>query len=1079
MKRSLSLISCFTLSAALGLAQPADKRSKYDIEKEKVLYTIGYTHLDSQWCWDYKHTIDVCLKNTLTENFYLLEKYPDYVFNFTGSRRYHLMKEYYPDMYERLGDYIRAGRWHVSGSSVDEGDVNAVNSESLIRQVLYGNEYFRKEFGVRSWDYMLPDCFGFRANAPSAWAHAGLLGFSTQKLTWGSAVGIPFNVGVYNGPDGKGVIAAFNATDYAGEVYPRLDLNEGWERRLDRNNEKYGLLFDYRYYGLGDQGGGPRENCVRHAVNSLNNPDSKFRVVLTSSDQMYKDISPELRAKLPAYSGDLLLHHHSAGSITSQSFMKRMNRKNENMAQAAEQAATLAKTYANLEYPVEKLNNSWELLLGTQMHDILPGTSIPKAYEYSWNDEFVAANGFAEVLKNSLGHISSQMNTVVQGRSFVVYNPVALAREDVVEGEIVFAAMPENIKVFDGKGKEVPSQIISRDGNKLKFVFLANVPSVGFAVYDVREAAAGKPASGELKVTGNTLENKYYKVVVDANGDFSSIYDKLQKRELLASPARLEFQFEAPVQYPAWNMDWKDRKEPPVGFMNGDVKIKVTENGPVRIALEIERSGKGSAIRQMVSLAAGDPGKRVEVNNKINWKSQEVSLKAAFPLTAGNDVATYNLGVGTIQRDNNREMEYEVPHEEWFDLTDKSGKYGVSIMEDCKYGSDKPDDNTVRLTLMYTPKDISNHPTYRPQDSQDWGIHDFKYGVYSHAGDWSKSEVSRQAEFLNKPLIAFEAPKHEGRLGKSVSWLDINSPGVGLMALKKAERDNDYYIVRVNELTGKDLANIKLAFPVNITDAYEVDGQEYRIGDAKIDKGSLVFDLSHYTIRSFAVKLASVSDAKLVQAAVELPYNKDLYTNDHNRVDGIFDRDRSYPAELIPETLTSEGIRFEMGSIEDEQMNSIICRGQTIDLPAGKYNKIYFLAAANEDTDGKFIVGDNETVFNIGRWTGFIGQHYNRHFAEDFKTVTKIDSPYYRDDNVAFFSTHCHIWLPSSNEAYAYSYMYKYEIDLPEGVTKLTLPDNEKIKIMAMTVADQTADDIILSKPLVDDFANDGKYERN
>jgi alpha-mannosidase len=110
---------------------------------------------------------NTCIKNTMTENFYLFEKYPDYVFNFSGSRRYRMMKEYYPELYKKVKYYIDQGRWYVSGSSVDEGEVNVSSSESLIRQVLYGNKYFRDEFGVESADYMLPDCFGFLANLPT------------------------------------------------------------------------------------------------------------------------------------------------------------------------------------------------------------------------------------------------------------------------------------------------------------------------------------------------------------------------------------------------------------------------------------------------------------------------------------------------------------------------------------------------------------------------------------------------------------------------------------------------------------------------------------------------------------------------------------------------------------------------------------------------------------------------------------------------------------------------------------------------------------------------------------------------
>ena len=340
-KHFLAALTVLTVSTVC-VAQPLSNMKPYSIEKDRLLYTVGYAHLDTEWNWDYPTTINELILNTMTENFRLFEKYPDYVFNFTGSRRYNMMKEYYPELFRKVQQYVAQGRWHVSGSSVDEGEVNISSSESLVRQILYGNQFFRTEFGKESVDYMLPDCFGFLSNLPTVFNHCGLLGFSTQKLTWRSAAGIPFNVGVWNGPDGKGIVAALNATDYGGRVEKRLDKNDRWAARLDDNKQKSGYAFDYRYYGVGDEGGAPRENDVKNALASQHNGDENFRVLLTSSDQMYRDITPAIRAKLPTYAGELLLIEHSAGSMTSQAFMKRMNRKNELLAQSAEMAAAYA-----------------------------------------------------------------------------------------------------------------------------------------------------------------------------------------------------------------------------------------------------------------------------------------------------------------------------------------------------------------------------------------------------------------------------------------------------------------------------------------------------------------------------------------------------------------------------------------------------------------------------------------------------------------------------------------------------------------------------------------------------------------
>lgn len=1066
MKQYLFLILGF-ISPFMLFSQPLDKQDKFDLSKDKVLYLIGYAHMDTEWLWDYPTTINPNIRNTMEENFSLFEKYPDYVFNFTGSRRYKMMKEYYPLLYPKVVDYVKQGRWHISGSSVDEGEVNISSSESMIRQVLYGNNYFRKEFGKASVDYMLPDCFGFLANAPTIWNHCGLLGFSTQKFAriWRPAVDPPFNVGIWNGPDGKGIIAALNVAGYTSPVIPRLDLDSKWDARLEEN-KTHGYSFDYAYYGVGDQGGAPRENDVRHAHGSVHNNDSKFKVVIASSDQMYKDITPEIRKNLPSYTGDLLLIEHSAGSMNSQAYMKRMNRKNEILAQAAEQVASVANWLGGSEYPTRKLNDSWELLLGSQMHDILPGTSIPKAYEYAWNDEFVAANGFSEVLKNSVNVISSQMNTQAKGKAVVVYNSVAIDREDLVNIEMEFPTPPKDVAVFDQEGSQVQSQIVNKEGNRVKLIFVAKVPSVGLAVFDIREAAAS-PVKSSLKVTERSLENDFYNVRIADNGDILSIFDKKEKKEILSKPAGLDFQLEQPRNFPSWNMDWKDRQLPPIGRLDEDAKIRIVEQGPVRVAIEVQRKGRNSEISQIYSLAIGEAGKRLEVANKIDWQSKEVSLKAAFPLAVSNENATYNLGVGTIERGNNNEKKFEVPSKLWFDLTNKSGNYGVSILEDCRYGSDKPDGNTLRLTLLYTPKANA----YVFQGTQDWGIHDFRYGVYGHSGDWRKGQSQWQGLFFNQPLVAFEVPRHAGTLGKSSSFLKTSSPAVGVMAFKKME-EGGYYLVRVTELTGNDQKDMNISFLGKVVDAYEVNGQEQRVGDASFANGKLNFDLSHYTIKSFAVKLEAPARpmAKPEQATVALTYNQDAFSFDNNRADGRYERGSSFPAELVPAEIVSESIRFKIGPTEDEQNNVISCQAQEIALPQGNYNKLYILASASGSAEGNIEIDGQAYPIKVQGGNGFVGQFYNRRLTQDQRTVTAIEDPFTKRDNIAWFASHRHIAYPSLNEAYQYCYIYKYAINIPAGAKKITLPDNQKIIVFSMTVANDKSDDGKVLQPLYDYF---------
>ena len=1069
MRIPVLLAAFLTLCSLQALSQatlPAPAAPRYDLSRDPVLYTVGYAHLDTEWRWDYETTVNQYLRNTLDDNFQRLDKYKPYVFTFSGARRYKMMKEYYPEKYERLKKYISQGRWFVGGSSVDECDVNVPSPESVIRQVLYGNGYFKSEYGKESVDFLLPDCFGFQAHLPSVLAHAGLKGFSTQKLSWGSAAGIPFNVGNWNGPDGKGIIAALNATDYGGEVSKRLDTSTYWNDRVTENGKKYGLFADYRYYGVGDEGGAPREEDVRNAVGSIDQPGRKFNVYLTSSDQLFRDITPEQRLKLPAYTGDLLLTEHSAGSLTSQAFMKRWNRKNEQLALAAEAIASAADWLGALPYPQRNLNEAWWLVLGSQMHDILPGTSIPKAYEYAWNDEVLALNKFAATLENSVGAVVRALDTRGSGRALVVYNPLAIIRKDVVEAELKYPdGAPKGVKVVDGAGMEVPVQILASGKESIRIAFLAAVPSVGLACFDVQPVSAPAAYRTGLSASGSVLDNEFLKVTVSADGDIVSIIDKKLGKEILSGPARLEFQKEHPEYWPAWNMDWKDRQKPPAGRVGGPSSITLVEKGPVRGTIRVDRKARGSEFTQYISLAAGK--ENLTVRNVIRWQSRGVSLKAAFPLTASASEATYNLGFGTIARGNNEEKKYEVPSREWFDLTDKSGNFGVTVIEDCKFGSDKPDDRTLRLTLLYTP--AANF--YHDQATQDWGIHEVTYGIYSHKGDWRAALSEWQGRSLNQPLRAFEVPVHAGALGKSFSFAKVSVPQADIRAIKKAENGKDL-IIRLQELTGRDLTGVEVTLAGKILKAWEVDGQEHLIGEAVIKNGKLVTDMPAFGARSYALQLEAPAEKLTEPASIELPlaYDADAVSYDRNRKDGSFgDRRLTIPAELFPGTLTVDGIRFNLGQGTDGKFNALVCRGQKITLPkTGKYDRVYLLAAALTDTAGVFRTPTGKATLNIGAFNGNIGQADLRTW-DKFNRISGLKAGHIRRDEVAWFAPHLH--GDTSNIAYKYAYLYKY--DLPVGTEGGTvqLPDNAGILVFAMTAADNPGDGAVPLMPLYDDFS--------
>jgi alpha-mannosidase len=1050
---------------------PKAAPSSLDVSSGNTLFLVGYAHLDTQWRWAYPQVIREFIPDTMRNNFTLFEKFPDYIFNFSGSRRYEMMKEYYPADYKKVKQYAKSGKWFPAGSSVDEGDANVPSGESLIRHILYGNHFFKRELGVVSHEFMLPDCFGFPYALPTILSHSGVTGFSTQKLTWGSAIGIPFKVGNWEGPDGKRVIAALDPGAYVHNITEDLSQNTSWLARIQNTGKQSGAYVDYHYFGVGDRGGAPNPDSVGWVEKSLKGT-GPVKVVSSRADQMFLSINPAQKAKLPVYKGEMLLTQHSAGSITSQSYMKRWNRQNEQLADSAERAAVAAMWLGGPKYPSDRLYQAWNLVLGSQMHDILPGTSLPKAYEFSWNDEVIALNQFAAITTDSVSAITSAMDTQVKGTALVVYNPLSVARQDVVEATVP-AKGQGGIRVYGPDGKMVPTQVQSRSGDTAQIIFLASVPSTSFVTFDVRTGIR-EPVARPMGFSPNRLENERFRVTINSKGDISSIYDKVNKKEALKSPARLALQYHNPGAYPAWNMDWADAQKPPRAYVEGPVKMRVVEHGPVRTAIEIVREFEGSRYVQEVRLSHGSAGNQVEVVNKIDWQTKETALKASFPLTTGNAKATYDLQAGAIERGNNDPKQYEVPQHLWFDLSKPDSSYGVAVLNDSKFGSDKPDNDTVRLTLLYTP---GTRGGYQDQATQDIGRHDIRYAIAPHSGDWRKGDVAWLAKRFNRPLLSFVVPKHAGSLGKTFSLISTNNKQVEISAIKKAE-DSSEVVIRLRELHGRPASNVQITMASKILSAREVNGQEAPLGAATVQNGVLKTRVGAYGLRAFAIKLAPATAKTTPPSTQSIPlaFNLDAASRDSRPTDGAFDKEgRTFAGEQLPATVAAGDVSFKLGSTANGAKNALVSKGQTIPIPSG-YTRVYVLAASSEgDVPAAFKLGSRSVFTRVQDWGGYIGQWDNRLWIGKVPELSyDWNNPwgglvpgYIKRDEVAWFSSHRH-HPKTGNEFYQYSYLFKYGFDVPSGAKSITLPRDARIKIFAMTVAKEPNAAIAAASPLYD-----------
>ena len=1055
---SMKIVLVFLCLIGFNAAAASADEHADTLSKGKV-YLVCNGHLDTQWNWDVRTTIQEYIPRVMLQNLYLMDRYPEYRFNFEGGVKYAWMKEYYSACYDKVKEKIVSGQWHVSGASWDANDTNIPSPESAFRNILLAQEFYKQEFGSGSDDVFLPDCFGFSYTLPTIAAHCGLIGMSTQKLNWRTNAFYddayhkknPFSWGKWTGIDGKSVIAAFDTGGYNAELPENFQKNKILRKRAENGFENV----CYRYYSGGDKSGslrtGDRGNSgtvatCRRLENAMEDSTSVLDFVSAASNELYHDYL-DRKEELPEYEGELLMDVHGTGCYTAQSAMKYYNRRNEELVGASERASVAADWSGALAYNKDIHNEIWKRFLWHQFHDDLTGTSIPEAYSFSWNDELISLRQSTDQMTTAVAAFSYNLDTRTKGIPLVVYNAVTSDIKGVVEASLPLEDDVESFYAYAPDGTSVPVQILDRKGKETDIIFAAEVPSSGFAVYDIRPVQ--RKAESPLSVGSHFIENRVYKVKLDRNGDIVSIIDKRYVKELVAEGKAFRLTVtrgNASVKWPAWEIQKEviDRQADPI---DENVGISIVEYGPVRATVKVERTHGDSRFVQYISLTDGAFDDRIDIETSIDWRESDALLKAEFPMAVSNSVAKYDLGLGYVNRGNNTAIAYEVPAQKWADITDSDNSYGITILNDCKYGWDKPADNVLRLTLIHTPGVESR---YVHQGDLDKGINKFKYSIMGHCGNVGMSAYM-SAEELNMPLMAFSVPEHDGPSGKLFSMVSSSVPELGIRALKKAE-NGDGYIVRCYNLTDKPVQG-ELIFPGLLVSAEECNGVEERISDIPVSGNSVFVTVGKFEPKTYRIRLAESSMPKMQRKSdgpIELPFNAIAFTTDEFYTYYAFDSQRgTYAAEILPDSLFCRGVLFRLGN--ENEPDVTLCKGQTISLPQG-YDKLYLLvAAADSASKAVFSFGEDAREVDIPLWKGFYGQWGWYGYSE----------PFLKDDVLAYIGTHRHQG-DTGNLPYDFSYIYRIGFDIPENADSITFPDDANVAVFAMTASEGSIDRVIL-----------------
>ena len=791
---------------------------------------IGHTHIDVAWWWTVAQTREKVCRSFATV-LKLMDEYPHYRFMSSQPQLYAFLKERHPELYARIRQRVAEGRWEPEGGMWVEADCNLTSGESLVRQFIHGKRFFKDEFGVDCRILWLPDVFGYSGALPQIMKQCGIQYFMTTKLAWNQFNKMPYDTFRWRGIDGTEILTHLITTlgvgqpvknfftTYNGMLHPDA-LIGGWQRYQQKeiNND---ILVSY---GYGDGGGGPTramlENSDRMEKGVTGLPRVRQAFARTYFDELNARVQGSNR--LPVWEGELYFEYHR-GTYTSMARNKRSNRKAELHMMDLELLSVLAQD--RLPYPAQEMDGMWKTILLNQFHDILPGSSIHEVYEVT-KREYEALERQISVLRGErLAALAAPSDAVT------VFNTKGFASDEAVcLGQLDAAAL------VDADGARYPVQQTAEGA----VAFLPALPAKGWRAYSVSNQP--EPCAAPFALADDHhLETPYYTVELDENGLLSRLYDKENRREVLRPGQRgnlMRMYEDKPIYYDNWDIDiYYTEKYWDVTELTS---LRWADVGAVSATLELERCVSSSLIRQRIRFYANS--RRIDFETYVDWHEHQHLLKVHFPVDVHTDEATFEIQFGNLKRKVHTNTSWDVARfescgQKWMDLSE--GHYGVSLLNDCKYGHSVKD-GCIGLTLIKSG--------IEPNPTTDQEEHFFTYALYPHAEGWQQAGTVREAYRLNQPALSVRG----GQAGTEYSLASVQPANVILETVKQAE-DGDGVIVRLYE-TENARTEACLTWNRPIASVEECNCIEEKQADAAFDSACIPFVIKPYEIKTFRIR---------------------------------------------------------------------------------------------------------------------------------------------------------------------------------------------------------------------------------
>lgn len=834
LDRALNLIDwdpdCLHASITPALALLKKELAAIDKDSKITVNVVGHTHIDVAWLWRLKHTREKAQRSFATV-LKLMDEFDEYIFMQSQPQLYQYIKNDCPELYEKMKQRIAEGRWEADGGMWLEADCNVTSGEALTRQFLYGIRLLQKEFGCKCEYLWLPDVFGYSWALPQILRGVGIDTFMTTKISWNQYNPMPHDLFKWRGIDGSEVMTYFittpnegqsfedNFSTYNGQVDPHAVLGS-WEKFHDKNLSNETLIS----YGYGDGGGGVNRNMLkmRRAMDQLPGvPAVKPERAGNFFKRMHDNIE-KTDQYVHTWDGELYLEYHR-GTYTSQAWNKKMNRRLEFALAECEWLSEMAKLNG-AKYDQDTLVTSWQTILRNQFHDIIPGSSINEVYEDCHVEYGKVIDDLRAVAQNALSAL-----TKPETDAYTLWHFGTFARKDVV-----FIAETREGVFTDADGKTLTAQ-------KAENGYWVNVEIPGMAAMTIRFAEQTAPAQKtpfEIDMAARTIRTPFYEAAWNEDGWFTRIYDAENRREVVPAGAKanvLEIYEDKPVAHDNWDIDMFHFLKCEQAKLSAAPEL--IECGALRAVIRFRFAYRHSEFVQDVIFYADN--RRIDFQTEAEWHENHRVMKAAFPTTIRSTKATYDIQYGHVERPThfNTSWDYarfEVVAHKWADLSEEG--YGVSILNNCKYGHSTKD-NVMHITLLKSGKN--------PGTECDMGHHSFTYALLPHAGSAVTGNTIEEAVKLNLPVRVVE-----GAAALMTATVTADSRNVIIDAVKKAE-DDDCMIIRVHECRGGH-ADVELTTGFDMQ-AYAPCNLLEEVGGEKIEATSIKTHLKPFQIQTFKV----------------------------------------------------------------------------------------------------------------------------------------------------------------------------------------------------------------------------------